>query len=586
MTDIGLLLAPKITLGGSPLKPQDALVSIRIERGLGVIGRATLRFDDAGFTLSTDPRFKLGAQLEITVDDKATFEGQISGVSLEQRPGESTDFVVVADDVARKLAHSVKPATYLNMQYSDVISKLCRDAGFSAQTSGSRLNGVNPYQLRTGTGLQYLDQVTRRTGTVWWVEGKTLHVDDAGTSTGTEQLTLGTDLTEFSVRASGLRPIGARVTGWNVHDQQAIVGTSPARPVNQTSALVSDYAGQGPHIIGGGDVSTAEWFPVSLDEADVLAEALRDEARAAAVVARGRCWANPAIKPSVTVKIQDAGPASGSYLVSEVEHLYNRHGFYTRFVAGPFRPAGLVDTLGRAPSDSGFAINGLVVGQVTDNNDPDSQGRVMIKYVALDGEPGSTWARVVTIGGGAQRGVVMQPEIGDEVLVGFEYGDTRRPVVIGGLFSPKNDLPEAKKIVAGGKVDYRRITSRKNHVIEIADGDQSADQHILLKLGTAAHSVLLGAEKFEVEVASGKPVTIKAGSAKFEISASGDVTIEGNNVTIKAQQKLQLEGVSAQLKGTAQTQVQGATVAVKADGLGSVEASGPLTLKGAIVKIN
>jgi uncharacterized protein YjlB len=141
-------------------------------------------------------------------------------------------------------------------------------------------------------------------------------------------------------------------------------------------------------------------------------------------------------------------------------------------------------------------------------------------------------------------------------------------------------------VVANGAVDYRRITSRKNHILEIADGNDPGTQHILLVLGTAAHRLRLGADRFDVEVGSGKPVTIKAGSAKFDINASGDVTIEGANITINATMALKLEGgTQATLKGV-QTAVQGTQVDVKADGVGNVQASGPLTLKGAMVAIN
>jgi hypothetical protein len=51
------------------------------------------------------------------------------------------------------------------------------------------------------------------------------------------------------------------------------------------------------------------------------------------------------------------------------------------------------------------------------------------------------------------------------------------------------------------------------------------------------------------------------------------------NVKVEAQ-------VQAQLKGAAQMQVQGGVVQVKADGVGNIEAGGPLAVKGAIVNIN
>jgi phage baseplate assembly protein gpV len=217
--------------------------------------------------------------------------------------------------------------------------------------------------------------------------------------------------------------------------------------------------------------------------------------------------------------------------------------------------------LGQPPADPGFVVPGLVIGVITDNGD--KAGRVKVKYVGVGGEITSPWARVVTLGGGKQRGVLFQPEVDDEVLVGFENG------------------------VEEGKVGYRRITSRKNHVIELADGEGAEKQHVLIQLGTAQHKLRLGADRFDIEVANGKPLTIKAGSAMFDINASGNISIEGKNVTIKADNTLSLQGgPKVAVESNGQLQVQGATVDVKSNGTANVQASGPLALKGATVAIN
>jgi uncharacterized protein involved in type VI secretion and phage assembly len=178
------------------------------------------------------------------------------------------------------------------------------------------------------------------------------------------------------------------------------------------------------------------------------------------------------------------------------------------------------------------------------------------------------------------------PEVDDEVLVGFEGNDARRPVVLGSLFSKQNKLPEPGKILGEGKVAYRRITSRLGHIIEFADGSSPATQHVLVKLGTAQHSIRLGADELTMEVASGKPVTIKAGTAQFAISAAGDITIEGGNISIKATKGITLEAPRASMKATGQLQVQGGQVQLKGMGQTSVEAGGPLTLRGITVAVN
>jgi len=181
--------------------------------------------------------------------------------------------------------------------------------------------------------------------------------------------------------------------------------------------------------------------------------------------------------------------------------------------------------------------------------------------------------------------MVFQPEVNDEVLVAFEGGDPRQPVVLGGLFSGKNVLPEWG--VKSGQVQTRRITSRLGHIIELADGTDPANQHVLLQLSTTSHKIRLGADKLEVEVAAGKPVSIKSGSASFEIDASQNVTIKGTKVTIQADTELDLKGNSkVAVTSQGQLELQGSMTSVKGQATTQVEASGALTLKGGMVAIN
>ena len=79
-----------------------------------------------------------------------------------------------------------------------------------------------------------------------------------------------------------------------------------------------------------------------------------------------------------------------------------------------------------------------MVGVVTNNNDPDDMGRVRVKYPRSATDVESAWARVATPSAGNERGLLMLPVVGEEVLVGFEHGDTRRPFVLGSLFNGKD----------------------------------------------------------------------------------------------------------------------------------------------------
>jgi phage baseplate assembly protein gpV len=52
------------------------------------------------------------------------------------------------------------------------------------------------------------------------------------------------------------------------------------------------------------------------------------------------------------------------------------------------------------------------------------------------------WARLATLSAGNERGTWFLPEIGDEVVVAFERGDPKLPIVVGSLWSPGDAPPE------------------------------------------------------------------------------------------------------------------------------------------------
>ena len=68
-------------------------------------------------------------------------------------------------------------------------------------------------------------------------------------------------------------------------------------------------------------------------------------------------------------------------------------------------------------------------------------GRVRVKFPALGDTVESAWARVASPGAGKDRGMMFLPDVGDEVVVAFEHGDTRRPVVLGALYNAKDSRP-------------------------------------------------------------------------------------------------------------------------------------------------
>lgn len=89
---------------------------------------------------------------------------------------------------------------------------------------------------------------------------------------------------------------------------------------------------------------------------------------------------------------------------------------------------------GGAPGPRRFS--GVVRGIVVDIQDPEAAGRIKVRFPSLPNNF-EAWARVSLPLGGNRTGLWALPEIGDEVIVAFEQGDPRNPVVLGSLWDGK-----------------------------------------------------------------------------------------------------------------------------------------------------
>lgn len=113
-------------------------------------------------------------------------------------------------------------------------------------------------------------------------------------------------------------------------------------------------------------------------------------------------------------------------------------------------------------------MNGVVVGLVVDNVDPDTNGKIKCKYpVDHDSPPETWWLRLMSPMAGKSRGLVMLPDVGTEVLIGFAYR-TSAPYIVGALYNGGEDKPKPYANEDGND-DHRRFWSRNSHWLDIDD---------------------------------------------------------------------------------------------------------------------
>ena len=204
----------------------------------------------------------------------------------------------------------------------------------------------------------------------------------------------------------------------------------------------------------------------------------------------------------------------------------------------------------RSEHDRARRINGVAVGVVTDNQDPEGLGRVKVRFPWLAEDSESTWSKMVTFMAGPERGAVFIPEVDDEVLVAFEQGDINFPYVIGALWNAQDIPPEAN---TDGSNNIRIIRSRSGHELVFNDDDSGGAK---LEIRTSAgHQIILddanGQETLEIRDKTGNnfialdstqnSVTIES-AATLKISAQTIEIEAGANMTIKANGLLEING--------------------------------------------
>jgi uncharacterized protein involved in type VI secretion and phage assembly len=197
----------------------------------------------------------------------------------------------------------------------------------------------------------------------------------------------------------------------------------------------------------------------------------------------------------------------------------------------------------------GKKIYGVVIGIVTNNQDPDGLGRVKVCFPWLSDEDESWWARIATLMAGNERGAYFLPEVGDEVLVAFEHGNIRFPYVLGALWNGQDAPPESEPLNGDGKVVKRVIKSRSGHVIRLDDTDGEEKIEIIDSSGN--NKIIISTSDNTITVAADADIIIQSSSGKLKLSGNGIEITSQAEVKIEASQNMDLKaGPQLNIKGS------------------------------------
>ena len=205
---------------------------------------------------------------------------------------------------------------------------------------------------------------------------------------------------------------------------------------------------------------------------------------------------------------------------------------------------------------------GAFLASVVSVQDPNNMNRIQVRVYNMDGindQNGPVWARVAVPFAGDNRGAFFIPDVGDEVLVMFLSGDSRFPVVLGGLWNGHDTAPD-KFGGSGTSVDRWTITGKagtKIAIIEDSTGPTiqfTTPGQLTGKMTDSDGSIeFRDSNQTSVRIDS-SGVTINAPTAQVQVTAASSMSITAPQVSVNA--------AMATFSGVVQCQVMQATTVI------------------------
>jgi uncharacterized protein involved in type VI secretion and phage assembly len=586
---------------GFPSQPTDQTWAYE---DLLTIGRS-LRI---GFTNSTT----VAREFQTQTQDWLLW-GEITAIETHFTSGSQAPMIIRGYDRSHRLHRGRHNRSFQNMTDADIVAKILEEVGI-AQGTIDQSGAPHDYVFQENqTNMEFLRQRAARNGFELYMQNDKLHFRRPKQDQSLEMTWL-RDLTSFRVRVTSAEQVNeVEVRGWDYKNKQAIVATRNNQAIltttqygngQLTSSAFQDKPNSPKLIVVDQPVATNQ-------EADTIAQALFNELCDEFVRADAEAPGNPHLRPGRVVKLQNMGKYSGSYYITETEHRFSERVYTTAFSVRGLRGGDLLSLL--SPPTQLQPGQTLLIGKVTNNEDPEGLGRVRVQFPTLTEEHESDWARVVAIGAGNDRGFDCLPEIDDEVLVGFEHGDIHRPFIIGGLWNGSDSPPEnVSDSVNGGKVRLRTIKTRTGHKLQFVEEPSGQGAGIYIET-TGGHKLKLDDTQgtIEIQTAMGHKLTFSDPTATISVDSIANIQVNANgtitttaigsvsttaatiNSTAAGAMSLQAGGAAdITAGGIASVTAGGATVinagtaiTLSAGGAIAITAAGAITLTGSAVTI-
>ena len=254
--------------------------------------------------------------------------------------------------------------------------------------------------------------------------------------------------------------------------------------------------------------------------------------------------------------------------------------------------------------------------KVVENKDEQKLGRIRVQFPWQEiqsKEMKTPWLRIAVPYAGASKGHQFVPEIGEEVMVGFEMDNAEKPYIIGALYNGGNGKPDENWAVSkeedGTTNNIKAIRTRNGHTIEIHDKgddgyiriyDNKKENYILtfstdeklIKLESTGNIELYA--KNDIIMHAGHDINVKAGNDRNTyIGRNDSLTVDSNqfirvnaNKDERVNNKLQVTAESIRIEAEKKLLEYSETHQQKASGSMKINAADLIEIKASIIKNN
>lgn len=579
-----------VTSNGKGIADATQLVSVAIHHAVNAIPTARLVLLDGDianmdFPLSNLDVFMPGAEISISAGygskEEKLFEGVVIKHGLKITGENLAHLVVECRDKAVKMTIGRMNANFIDHRDSDIISKLIRSHGLTADVAAT----PSTFKELVQYGCTDWDFALARAE----VNGFLVIVNDGRVSVKAPQtdtaaslkVTYGEDLMEFHADIDASTQLSSVTSvAWNPRTQ-SVVQSDAARPesLNPQGNLSSAQLAA---VVGPREFTIRTSAPKEKDVLATWAKAQQIKAGLARIRGRMKFQGNAKARVGELIELARVGNRfNGKVLVTAVLHDISDGNWITEVEFGR-APDWFVERpdVG-APAASNWlpAVSGLQIGIVKKlDADPEGESRVQVSVPVMQADHDTVWARLTNFYGSNGFGAFFVPEIGDEVVLAYLNGDPSHPVILGSLYSSKRKPPyelsaenNTKAIVTHckSKIEFDdakkiiTVTTPGNNKVVLSDEGKSIllqDQNSN-KVELGPDGITLDSPK-DIKISAKGSIAIDAIGA-ISISSEADVKSRGLNVSCDAQVAFTARGAaSAELSASGQTVVKGAMVMI------------------------